>query len=94
MSEQSALDTPNGYKRTGEFVMTNFDHTIDRDCEWRLRAERVIMHYAGWHFCGDVWFADNRYHCLVFQRHIPQEIISADTLDEIMSEVCDKYGTA
>ncbi|MCI0457789.1 MAG: hypothetical protein L0Z62_12545 [Gemmataceae bacterium] len=85
---------PASYRDTGQTVMSNFDHSIDRRLEARLRAERVVMLYAGRDFCGDVWWEPERrqYVCLVLVCGTASATVIRPTLEEIMEYVCREYG--
>jgi hypothetical protein len=85
------LEPPDGYHDTGETVMSNFDHSIDRGLEARLRQERVVMQYSGRDFCGEVWW-DGQFHCLVLVCGRPRETVTRPTLEEIRDYVCHEYG--
>lgn len=84
-------EPPDGYRDTGETVLSNFDHSIDRCLEARLRQEKVVMQYSGRDFCGEVWW-DGQFHCLVRVRGCPRETVTRPTLEEIRDHVCGEYG--
>ena len=73
--------------------MSNFGHEINAIVASRLMMEKIYSLYAGWDFCGYVWWdrdADT-YKCEVWQWNAPCEIVSG-SLPEIMDQVCDTYG--
>lgn len=74
--------------------MTNFDHSIDPGFEEMLKSKPCFGRYAGWDFNGKVAFdwKSGKFVCEVWVYGVPQEIIKCQTLEEIMSEVSDKYG--
>lgn len=82
------------YEKYLDTVMTNLDHSIDYDVAEQLKKEEAIAQYSGWDFCGYVWWSreHERWMCEVWQYHSPIEVVEAETLEEIMSEVCSKYG--
>jgi len=80
-----------GLKYLPNPVMSNFDHEIDRDVAKELEKGGCYAQYAGWNFCGYVWWEDESFHCEVWVYRSPQEIISG-SLEEIMDTVCEKYG--
>jgi hypothetical protein len=88
------MNPPDGFRDTGETVMSNFDRGIDKAREARLRAEAVVMHYAAWCFSGQVWFRDGQFHCLVSVHGRPRQTITSPTLDELMVDVSSTYGSA
>jgi hypothetical protein len=73
--------------------MSNFDHTIDPGFEEALRRGDCWGRHAGWNFNGQVWFADGMFYEEVWVYRVPQEVISAPTLEELMDAVNDEYGT-
>lgn len=77
-----------------EMGMSNYDHTIDQGFAEALqcRPGKVFGCYAGWNFNGIVWFLDGSFWVEVWVYKSPQEIIEAESLDELMQIVCDKYG--
>jgi len=84
----------NGYKdkeRIGD-IMTNFDHSIEKDAETRLKNENIYGDYPAWNFHGKVWFEQDEFHCEVWQYGNIKEIISANTLEELMNQVSNQYG--
>ena len=77
-----------------ELEMSNFDHTIDNGLAELLKENegKVYAQYAGWNFCGYVWFENDKFVCQVWCYKSPQEEIIADTLEEIMDMVSEKWG--
>lgn len=73
-------------------VMSNFDGIIDREIESRLKSENVHAGYSAWNFHGNVWYQDERFHCEIWRYQCYTETISAETLEEIMSEANEKHG--
>jgi len=86
-------EPPGGYRETDETIMSNFDRSIDRNLEARLRAEQVTLQYSGRDFCGEVWFRLGQFHCLIRVRGLPRETVRRDTLEEIVEYVCLEYGS-
>ncbi len=88
------ITIPKNFKPLQECVMSNFDHSIDREIEKRLKNENVYAYYPGWNFCGDVWYDEENkmWNCLVWQFHIHIETIEAETLERIMEVCCERYG--
>ena len=75
-------------------VMTNFDHSIDRDVEARLKDQATFAQYSGWNFCGFVWYdpQHNKYRCEVWVYGTPNKIVEAETLDKMMKLISDEFG--
>lgn len=79
----------------GLVVMSNCEHTIDKTIEAELKEKEEYGCYAGWNFFGYVWWKRDvqRWACDVWQYHKSVEVVEAETLEEIMQLVCDKYGS-
>jgi hypothetical protein len=73
-------------------VMSNFDHLIEDGAEDKLKNNYVYGGYPGWDFHGWVWHEQDKFHCEVSVYGTIQQIISADTLKELMAEVSLQYG--
>ncbi len=74
--------------------MSNSDHSIDDGLDAALRKEKDYAQHAAWDFCGYVWFEGGLFHEEVWQYHVHVDTLSADTLEELMNVVNDKYGDA
>ena len=77
-----------------ELGMTNFDGSIDEGFAEALQARpgEVFGRHAGWNFNGKVFFLDDRFHEQVWVFGTPRKVISADTLPDLMREVCVQFG--
>lgn len=73
-------------------IMSNFDNSIENWAEEKLKNEKVYGKYPGWHFCGRVWYENDKFHCEVWQYGYPIEIVSANNLEQIMKNVSNEYG--
>ncbi len=82
------MKCPNKEIRLG---MTNYDHSIDEGFEVAIKKEACFGRHRGWDFNGRVWW-DDCFHEEVWVYGEPIEIISAETLEELMKQVNDKYG--
>lgn len=88
------MKTITGHMREIELGMTNFDQSIDECLEAALMKEPKLVfgRHSGWNFNGHVWFEDGRFHEEVWVYGSVREIISADTLVELMVAVSNEYG--
>lgn len=83
---------PDGFDEHPEAVMSNFDHEINQEVAEAIKNKPLYSLYAGWNFCGYVWYENNKWCCEVLQYCSHQTTVVADTLEEIMSEVCNSFG--
>jgi hypothetical protein len=75
--------------------MTNYDHSIDeRFGPWLREAEPRARwgQYSAQDFCGYVWFDGQQFACEILIYGAPINTIRADTLEEIMTLACERYG--
>lgn len=74
--------------------MSNFDHSIEDGFEEALRAEpnKVFGRHAGWNFNSKVWFDGEQFRGEVWVYRVPQEILTADSLQELMDATNERYG--
>jgi len=76
-----------------DLSMTNYDQSIDDGLAEALQAsEEVFTAHYGSNFCGTVWFADGKFWEAVYVFHELQQVISAESLPDLMKAVNDKYG--
>lgn len=78
----------------GEQLMSNYDGQIIEETATALKREELFSRYAGWNFNGKVWWDGDKdiWHCEVWCYGCYRETITANTLEEIMQAVSDKYG--
>jgi len=75
-----------------ETIMSNSDHVIDYDVVERIKASGEVAEYPGWNFFGNVFFKDNKWYCNVWQYGSVTDLIVSDTIENLKSEVCSRYG--
>lgn len=73
-------------------LMSNFDHEVDHDVAQRLQSEKVRASYAGWNFNAECWFESGEYYAAVYQYHVYQKTLHADTPEELMILVSNEFG--
>lgn len=73
-------------------VMSNFDHSINKEIVEKLKTTNSYSGYSALNFHGDVWFESNLFHCEIWQYHSHINTISKETLEEIMEEASNEYG--
>ena len=72
--------------------LSNFDHTIDPGLKDELRNNPVFGQHSAWEFCGYVYFLNGQFHEDVWRLKLFQETISADSLEELMEKVNERWG--
>lgn len=74
--------------------MSNLCHDIDDGLDAALRAnpEKFFGRHAAVNFNGLVWFKDGRFHEEVWRYHEIVKIVSADSLEDLMTAVNDEFG--
>ena len=87
------LRIPKNFKDFGESVMSNFDGIIDTKIVKAIKGKKLFSQYAGWNFCGRVWWQNKKWHCEIWQYRCYEKTITCNTLEEIMEEVSNKYGS-
>jgi len=88
----SSSRIPESYSEYPEAVMSNCDHTIDYEVAEHIKGKELSAQYAGWNFCGYVWWEGGMWNCEVWHYNSWQKTFNAETLEEMMSDVCDEYG--
>lgn len=73
-------------------VMSNFDHSINKDIAKQLKETNSYAGYPAWDFHGMVWYQNGQYHCEIKRYRCHIDTISNEDLKEIMNEASDKYG--
>jgi len=90
----SAFRLPEGFlEYDGEDLMSNFDGQIIQETAEAIKGNELFSTYAGWDFNGKVWWMDGKWLCEVWCYGSWKETVIKDTLQEIMDEVCSKYGS-
>jgi hypothetical protein len=83
---------PEGFTEYDETLMSNFDHDIDEKVAEAIKDKPLYAQYAGYGFCGYVWWQDNKWCCEVWCHGNWCETFVEDSLKDIMSEVSQEYG--
>ena len=73
-------------------AMSNFDGKINEGMEEKLKSGKFYGTYPAWNFHGTVWF-DGVFKCGIMQYHHHTATIEGESLQEIMDEACERYGT-
>lgn len=73
-------------------LMSNFDNQIDKSIAKAIKNKKLFSRYAGWNFNGLVWWQNKKWNCEIWVYKSRQETFICNTLEDIMSEVSNKYG--
>jgi hypothetical protein len=76
-----------------EGTITNFDGSIEPGLAERLMKEKVLATHTAWDHHGLVWWDGKQFCEEVWVYKAPQEVIKADSLDLLMQQVNEKYGS-
>lgn len=86
---------PDKYKEyQGENVMSNFDHEIMIEIVKVIKGKNLFSRYSGANFHGLVWWDidSKKWFCDVCCYHRYEKTFEADTLEEMMKDICCEYG--
>lgn len=72
--------------------LSNFDFSIDDGVEDSLRSGKFQATYSGWNFNGQVWWDGKNFCCQPWTYHMPNDVIRANSLNELMHAVSSVYG--
>ncbi|MEJ2615269.1 MAG: hypothetical protein P8Z35_09930 [Ignavibacteriaceae bacterium] len=91
--ENELLKKPEDFEMYQDTLMSNLEHTIDKEIEKKIKGQKFYAQYTGWNFYGYVWYNNNKWHCEVWRYNFHIETITKDSLEEIMEEVSSEYGS-
>lgn len=83
---------PEGYKEYDEVIMSNCGHDIHENVAEHIKGKPLYSMYAGWNFCGQVWWEGDMWNCEVWVYGSWQRTFNSDSLQEIMDDVSSEYG--
>jgi len=83
---------PEGLESIGT-IMSNFDHVIEDGAEEKLKASAVYGEYTAWNFWAAVWW-DGEFKAMIKQYRNHTNTLVSDTLQDIMDEASEYYGSA
>lgn len=83
---------PGNFVEYDEAIMTNLDHTIEKNVAEAIKGKEYYAQYSGWDFCGNVWWQNDKWLCEVWVYKSWKETFVCDTLEDIMKQVSSEYG--
>lgn len=87
-----SMRIPENFSEYHETIMSNCDNIINDNVANAIKGKNLCSQYAGWNFCGYVWYQNSQWYCEVWVYKSWVETFNADTLEEIMTDVSDEYG--
>lgn len=83
---------PQGHIMLKEKFCSNLDQNIDDNVVEKLKTTSCYAPYYAWDWYGDVWFEENKFHCRVMAYGNVVGTVCAETPEELVRLVSDKYG--
>lgn len=83
---------PDDYIYQDNTVMSNFDRQINQKVAKELEDNKLYADYPGLNFFGNVWLSENEWACEIWVYNSYRETITANSLENLMKTVSDKYG--
>lgn len=79
---------------TEEPVYSNLDHEIDKEVSDMLakRPNELYSQHSAWSFCGYVWFDGEVWREEIWQWKSLVEVLSADSLEDLIEKANNSYG--
>lgn len=93
MTDATQLDMPPDDYTETDLGMSNFDHKVDDGFAEALRAGKVFGRHSGWNFNGLVWWDGAQYREAVHRYGQHSQTFAADTLEDLMRDVNDEWGS-
>ncbi len=91
--ENELLKKPEDFEMYPDTLMSNFEHSINKEVEKKIKGQKIYAQYTGGDFYGYVWYDNNKWNCEVWRYNFHIETITKDSLEEIMEEVFSEYGS-
>ena len=86
---------PETAKETEEPIYSNFDHQLDEEIKGQVQANpnKLYAQHAAYNFCGYVWYDGTKWKEEVWVYKEPQEVIEAETIEDLIDKVNLEYGS-
>ena len=96
--DTKSMDTPirlpeNFSEYDGDTLMSNYDNRIEKEIANSIKGKELYGHYSAWDFSGRVWWQNDQWRCEVWCYQSWRQTVSCDTLEQIMEEVMQEYGS-
>ena len=87
------LNKPDDFKIYPDTLISNFNHTIDKEVEQIIKGQKLYAKYTAWDFQGYIWFYKGKWNCEVWKYNSHIDTVTAGNLEDIMEETSKKYGS-
>lgn len=87
------LKKPDDFKVYPDTLISNFNHSIDKEVEQISKGQKLYAQYTAWDFQGYIWFHSGKWNCEVWKYNSHVDTVTALTLEDIMEEISNKYGS-
>jgi len=86
---------PKTAEETAEPVYSNVNHELDEAVKSQLQVNPNILYaqHSAWNFCGYIWYDGNKWKEEVWQYKSPVALEKHYTIEELIDEVNDIYGS-
>lgn len=76
-------------------IYSNFDHVLNEGVKEVLqnKPNECWSHHAAWDFCGYIWYDGKRWREEIWVYHSFQEVLEADTVEDLIEGANEKYGS-
>lgn len=80
---------------TDDSVYSNFDHELETEVVEQLESNPNLFcaQHAAYNFCGYIWFDGERWREDVMRYGQTVDHIIANTIEELITEANERYGT-
>ena len=81
-------------QKASDVIYSNFDHELNDGVKKELeKCSTIYSQHAAWDFCGYVWLKNKLWREEVWIYGAPVETMSNESLEYLISNVNDKYGS-
>lgn len=75
-----------------DVLMSNCDRKIDQEVAQKLKEHQAVADYTGWNFCCTCWYEDGKYYAAVYRHGVHRNTFDAETPEQLMELVSNRYG--
>ena len=71
---------------------SNFDHEMPQGANEALRSGEFYIEHSAYGHWGTIWFQNGKFHEMVNRYTVHVATISADSIEEVIEDVNDRFG--